>query len=384
MTRYPPTGPGQEGDIQGRGDNQGRGDYQGSSSAYGSQQPNEPDWRNYNSGEGQARGYQQQPSQPQRGSYGQGAAQSYYPGGQGYQQQQPQRGSYGQGVGQGYYGSNFPAYYYRRDPNQGDASGIPYYPGGLHQTPPGPGASQLPAYGQQQQYSPPQQAPASSYGGGQYSPPDWAAYGHWPQPYVPIPTAGQPLPPGGAEADRGLMGAVAGGAAGAYGGHRMGHGIMGGIGGAVAGSILEDALKQHNKKDKKPKQRRGSNSSSSSSSSSSCDDDEKRVMAGNFSASLDVRMEGRCTLVAECFDVEGRRHTSHLDLNECLTNNGGRLQWLKGGNFAASARTITLTDGGAVLVADLGDGRGGWNYVKVLLNERITNDNGRLHMLCAL
>jgi hypothetical protein len=48
-----------------------------------------------------------------------------------------------------------------------------------------------------------------------------------------------------AEGDRGLMGALGGGAAGYFGGNKMGgHGIMGAIAGAVLGSKLEDKAKK--------------------------------------------------------------------------------------------------------------------------------------------
>jgi len=47
-----------------------------------------------------------------------------------------------------------------------------------------------------------------------------------------------------AEGDRGLMGALGGGAAGYFGGNKMGgHGIIGAIAGAVLGSKLEDKHK---------------------------------------------------------------------------------------------------------------------------------------------
>lgn len=56
-----------------------------------------------------------------------------------------------------------------------------------------------------------------------------------------------------AEGDRGLMGALGGGAAGYFGGNKLGgHGIMGAIAGAVLGSKLED---KH--KDKKHNQQGG-------------------------------------------------------------------------------------------------------------------------------
>ncbi|OAP59028.1 hypothetical protein AYL99_06325 [Fonsecaea erecta] len=55
--------------------------------------------------------------------------------------------------------------------------------------------------------------------------------------------------PQGAEADRGLLGAAAGGAAGAFGGHKAGHGVLGAIGGAILGSLTEDYAKKHRKHD---------------------------------------------------------------------------------------------------------------------------------------
>merc|ERR1711939_1210586 len=69
----------------------------------------------------------------------------------------------------------------------------------------------------------------------------------------------QPAP--GQEADRGMMGAVAGGAAGAFGGHKAGHGFLGSIGGAIIGSLAEDYAKK-NKKNKHHHKAGGSNSNS--------------------------------------------------------------------------------------------------------------------------
>lgn len=187
------------------------------------------------------------------------------------------------------------------------------------------------------------------------------------------------------------MGALAGGAAGAYGGHQVNHGFLGGIGGAVAGSVLEDAYKKKQKemKPKKVRSRRGSHCSSSSSSDSDSDGSKKQkqraaspVMAGNFfQSSRNVRLEGRCTLVAECTDVNGHHRYSDLDLNDCFTNTNGRLCWARGGNFAASARNIRLVDSGNAVEAELGNGHGGWDHNRVWLNERISNDNGRLKLL---
>lgn len=189
------------------------------------------------------------------------------------------------------------------------------------------------------------------------------------------------------------MGALAGGAAGGFAGHKMHHGILGTVGGAIAGSMLEDKFKdkKHHKKDKKEKKekkhkksRRGSHSSSSSSSSSDSGKSHGGSgMAGNWSASSrGARLEedGR-VLVAECRDVNGHHRTSRIDLNACLTNTNGRLFWARGGNFRPTARDVRLVDGGKVLEAELGDGRGGWVRNRTRLDERISNDNGRLVMI---
>jgi len=390
MTRYPPQGGYQSGeDPYGYQQHQGAGNH----SNYGA----------YNPGEGQ--GYNNAPNY-QAPQYGesqhqqQGAAQGYYGSNDQAYQQYPPSNQYGSYEGQQ------PQGYQHGDTQQ--QYGGQQYPG----SPPPQGPPHMQQYGGQQVHDPYQQAPAytgsqpASQGYGQYAGPYGPPGGanvdafksHYEQPHGPIdpatgqampmaidPATGQPLPPG-AEGDRGLMGALAGGAAGAYGGHKMGHGFIGGVGGAVAGSMLEDAYKKKNKKDKKEKkQRRGSHSSSSSSCSS---DDEKKNkkrgggMLGNFSASSrDMYLEGRCTLVAECCNTHGHHHRSHLDLNDCLTNSNGRLEWARGGGFANSAREIRLVDGGRVVEAELGDGRGGWNWDGLRLDERITNEDGRLQML---
>jgi hypothetical protein len=99
--------------------------------------------------------------------------------------------------------------------------GQPQYPG---QAP----AQQFPQQGayQQNQYPHDAQAP--------YSQPGQQTYG-------------STDPNAQAEGDRGLMGAMGGGAAGYFGGNKMGgHGIIGAIAGAVLGSKLED--KHKNKK----------------------------------------------------------------------------------------------------------------------------------------
>ena len=65
-----------------------------------------------------------------------------------------------------------------------------------------------------------------------------------------------------------------------------------------------------------------------------------------------------------------------LDLNDCLTNTWGKIQWCKAGNFVMSCRNIVLLDG-AVLEAEAGD-RVRWLRNAVRLEERIRVIDGHL------
>ena len=104
------------------------------------------------------------------------------------------------------------------------------------------------AYGQQHQYG--QQQPAYP---GQAPANQFPQQGAYPSEQYPHGQQGHQQQPGGygptdpnaqAEGDRGLMGALGGGAAGYFGGNKMGgHGIIGAIAGAVLGSKLEDKHK---------------------------------------------------------------------------------------------------------------------------------------------
>jgi hypothetical protein len=95
------------------------------------------------------------------------------------------------------------------------------------------------SYGQQYPAAPPaQQFPQQgAYPQDQY--PQGAPYGQPGQHNY-----GSTDPNNQQEGDRGLMGALGGGAAGYFGGNKMGgHGIIGAIAGAVLGSKLEDKAK---------------------------------------------------------------------------------------------------------------------------------------------
>lgn len=205
------------------------------------------------------------------------------------------------------------------------------------------------------------------------------------------------------DGEKGVAGALAGGALGAYAGHQVNHGVIGAVGGAIAGSKLEDHYKKDDKKKKDKKshfwKRRHSNSSSGSSSSSSSSDDEKAkpvplshshhqyqpqpVMAGNFSSSCtSITLDGDYDLIALCRAVDGQQKLSSISLNNLLTNSDGQFHWARGGNFGVSARNVQLLDNGKILEAELGmGGDRGWNRTIIRLDEKITNDNGELRFL---
>lgn len=98
-------------------------------------------------------------------------------------------------------------------------------------------------YGQQQQY--PGQAPAQQFPQQGAYPQE--QYPHGQQQYGAQPGQhgyGPTDPNAQAEGDRGLMGALGGGAAGYFGGNKMGgHGLLGAVAGAFMGSKLEDKHK---------------------------------------------------------------------------------------------------------------------------------------------
>ncbi|KAL4795010.1 CVNH domain-containing protein [Aspergillus venezuelensis] len=255
-------------------------------------------------------------------------------------------------------------------------------------------------------------------------PPYQYNYGYPPQQVYQYSTEGthSPAPQNGAESEtqdpneRGALGALAGGAAGAIAGHQVHHGVLGTIGGAIAGSLAEDALKAHNKPEKKDKKekkekksrwgfhRRDSSSSSSSSSSSDSYSEKdghkhktKPVPApapaparapapkkhrGNFShSSHNISLHADNELVATCIAISGRKNESRIPLSSVLTNEWGHFKWRRNGNFGASARNVRLLEGGKVLEAELADGKGGWRRDWITLDERVSNRDGELVFL---
>ncbi|ORY58807.1 CVNH domain-containing protein [Pseudomassariella vexata] len=197
--------------------------------------------------------------------------------------------------------------------------------------------------------------------------------------------------------ERGLMGALAGGAAGSLAGHQINHGFLGAIAGAYGGHKLEDASKDK----RKSSSRRSSTSSSSSDSGHHKTHNHQvpapqpsiqhhappRVLAaaprqGNFSlSSTRISLERNHELIAECRAINGQKKVASVSLNRLLSNDNGHFRWAKEGNFGASARDVKLVDGGKVLEAELRTRKGQWRRSRVLLDEKIMNRNGELCML---
>lgn len=213
---------------------------------------------------------------------------------------------------------------------------------------------------------------------------------------VPKPPAiPDPLTPVPGDQDRGVLGALGGGAAGAYAGHKLHHGFLGALGGALAGHKIEDAMKDAAKKKKKQESiaagavagsagTAGTAGFSSAYAYEAPQGPPPMYQAvqhrGNFSmSSKQVRLDNGSVLTAICRTVKERDNRTQLSLDKYLGNDNGRFLWVKeGGNFSKSARNISLTDGGRVLMAQLRDREGKWRSASVLLDERLGNDDGKL------
>ncbi|KAG6368608.1 hypothetical protein INS49_002821 [Diaporthe citri] len=146
--------------------------------------------------------------------------------------------------------------------------------------------------------------------------------------------------------DRGVMGALAGGAAGAYAGHKVNHGFLGALGGAFAGHKLQDAIHDHNKQKKDEYKQSHSPQPSQYAQHSPAPHPPRQHYAGNFSASsTQMNIDGDYDLIASCRRMDGGQRLSSVSLNNCLTNEDGHFRWARGGNFGASARNVRLIDG---------------------------------------
>lgn len=208
--------------------------------------------------------------------------------------------------------------------------------------------------------------------------------------------------PSGTDEERGLMGAMLGGATGAYAGHKVNHGFIGALGGAYAGHKLEDAWKDHR---------------NSRPSSSSSQQHQQPMIAppqpqyaevpaiapepvfapspvpsprpepprfGNFShSSARISLDRDYDLIAECRTLNGQQKLTSISLNQLLSNMNGHFQWAgaEAGNFGASARNVRLVDDGRFLEAELRAMDGNWRQDRVHLDARIMNVDGDLQLV---
>jgi len=265
-------------------------------------------------------------------------------------------------------------------------------------------AYSIPSYGLNEEYfaSSQPQGDYSQGGYGQaYAPQQYPPFSSPPNepPYYPpraedearqygTPSSTAPIPsqtnePPATNEDRGVLGAVAGGAAGAYAGHKMHHGFLGGLGGAYAGHKLEQMYGRHNQKPPSPQPGSPPVPHGSRPGHRQPISDSIPRSKGNFSASArEIRLEGDFELVASVRCTNGSERVSRIDLNSVLSNDNGRFHWVKeGGNFATSAREVHLAPSGPPeLRAELKTLDGKWVRASVRLDEEIENQDGNLRL----
>ncbi|KAH6557002.1 hypothetical protein KP509_1Z070400 [Ceratopteris richardii] len=100
------------------------------------------------------------------------------------------------------------------------------------------------------------------------------------------------------------------------------------------------------------------------------------VHACNYAASCGDETLSGTTLSASCADISGNPVTSSLDLNDKISNNDGQLV-CPGADFAASCSNIGLS-GGHTLVANCKDVNGAVIQTSLDLNNCISNNDGYL------
>lgn len=95
-----------------------------------------------------------------------------------------------------------------------------------------------------------------------------------------------------------------------------------------------------------------------------------------------VKSDKHVALVCEAQDKKGTFGKSSLNLNTCIGNNNGTLEWTPSsvGNFAASSTDITLftSSKGPLLIAKCKTTTGMLQKSQLVLDERITNLDGCL------
>ncbi|KAL8338966.1 hypothetical protein RB598_007333 [Gaeumannomyces tritici] len=194
---------------------------------------------------------------------------------------------------------------------------------------------------------------------------------------------GSDFNPGGGDGERGLAGALAGGAAGGFGGNKLGgragHGVLGTVAGvalgAFAGHKMQDKAEEwkDDRHDRKEEEKRREEEERRRR-----EEDERRRQdekhrpqheqqqqqqrgggggedyAGMFSGSAqDIRLEnqnGDWMLRASCRRGDGSWNNSSISLSRYVANEGGYLRWHAGGgggggNHSCGPSTVTVNQG---------------------------------------
>jgi hypothetical protein len=97
---------------------------------------------------------------------------------------------------------------------------------------------------------------------------------------------------------------------------------------------------------------------------------------GNFAASCNgVGLQGNNVLSASCYNISGQAATTTIDLDTCVTNNGGGLAW-NGGGYAGSCNGCSLA--GTILTCSCYEFDGQPDRATIDLNDHVSNCNGVL------
>jgi len=104
----------------------------------------------------------------------------------------------------------------------------------------------------------------------------------------------------------------------------------------------------------------------------------KIKMQGDYSKSCtDIKLDTKGVLSANCKDLKGVVIATTLDLNNCLVNTDGKLDWKLAGDFTKTTPTVTLTNGDLTYQAT--NKAGALSASSTFsLNAKVSNNNGQL------
>ena len=94
-------------------------------------------------------------------------------------------------------------------------------------------------------------------------------------------------------------------------------------------------------------------------------------------SSKDIKLCGS-VLNCQCRTISGDWQYSSIDLNDCIANMNGVLTWGPGGDFIQSTKPPHL-EGDALLCGNCRKIDGTYQQSRINLDERISNNDGKLH-----